>query len=92
VAGALARATVRQGLQKAQEAKAQRLYKQGPVNLMTGVLLHAAARADQGLELTELERSALSPLERVLGTEFLRSLGRIYHQQLSGGRSAEIVP
>ncbi|MFF4418331.1 hemopexin repeat-containing protein [Streptosporangium sp. NPDC001559] len=81
-----------QGLQQAQEAKAQRLYKRGPVNLMTGVLLHAAARADQGLELTELERSVLAPLERVLGTDYLHGLGRIYHQQLSGGRSAQAVP
>ncbi|MEU1737527.1 hemopexin repeat-containing protein [Streptosporangium sp. NPDC020145] len=81
-----------QGLRQAQEAKAQRLYKRGPVNLMTGVLLHAAARADQGLELTDLERSVLAPLERVLGTDYLHGLGRIYHQQLSGGRSAQAVP
>ncbi|NBE99612.1 hypothetical protein FE391_39410 [Nonomuraea sp. KC401] len=81
-----------QGLQAAQQAHARRLRKQGPVNLMTGVLLHAAARADQGLELTELERSVLAPLERVLGTDHLHAMGRIYHQQLSGGRSAEIVP
>ncbi|MFI1622498.1 hypothetical protein ACH4VT_36890 [Streptomyces lydicus] len=34
-----------------------------------------AARGEQGLELTELERSILAPLQEVLGEEEVRAVG-----------------
>ncbi|MFJ8165505.1 hypothetical protein ACIRBY_31935 [Streptomyces sp. NPDC096136] len=37
--------------------------------LPPGVFLHAASRAEQGLEPTDLERAALGPLLEVLGDE-----------------------
>ncbi|MFF4104360.1 hypothetical protein [Streptomyces sp. NPDC001903] len=46
-----------------------------------GVWLHAAARADMGLELTEWERALLAPLEEVLGQEEVRAIGRVYREQ-----------
>lgn len=67
------------------------LRKSGSVNLLTGVWLHAAARAEQGMELTELERSFLAPLQEVLGEEEVRSIGRLYRKQRAEGPVA-IVP
>ncbi|MFD3701022.1 hemopexin repeat-containing protein [Streptomyces sp. NPDC058646] len=73
-------------------AGASRVAKSGSVNLLSGVWLHAAARAEQGLELTELERSILAPLQQVLGEDEVGAIGRIYREQRSEGRSVAIVP
>ncbi|WP_030993652.1 hypothetical protein [Streptomyces sp. NRRL S-1813] len=67
------------------------LRRSGPVNLLSGVWLHAAARAEQGLELTELERSLLAPLSKVLGEEEVHAIGRVHREQQASGQ-AGILP
>ncbi|MEV0926357.1 hypothetical protein AB0I99_14735 [Streptomyces spongiicola] len=72
--------------------RGQALRRSGEVNLLTGVWLHAAARAEQGLELTELERSLLAPLEEVLSGEEVRAVGRLYREQVGTGDLVALVP
>ncbi|MEU6313803.1 hypothetical protein [Streptomyces sp. NPDC047014] len=71
--------------------RTQAVRRGGPVNLMTGVWLHAAARYEQGLELTELEQALLEPLKRVLGEEEVRGIGSLYLGQRRRGAVA-LVP
>lgn len=62
----------------------------GSTNLLLGVWLHAAARAEQGLELTEWERMLLSPWQKVLGEE-VGEVGRVYRELRDGG-SVAVLP
>ncbi|KPI23485.1 hypothetical protein OV450_7407 [Actinobacteria bacterium OV450] len=70
----------------------QALRKSGEVNLLTGVWLHAAARAEQGFELTALERSVLEPLEKVVGAQEVRAVGRVYREHRGDGKPVALVP
>ncbi|MER7468876.1 hypothetical protein [Streptomyces sp. NPDC097981] len=74
-----------------QGVRGRRLRRNGAVNLLTGVWLHAAARAEQGLELTELERGILEPLQEVLGEEVL-DIGRVYREQRAAVGVTAVVP
>ncbi|WP_280300274.1 hypothetical protein [Nocardia abscessus] len=60
-------------------------------NLLVGVWLHAAARAEQGLELTELERTILGPWQDRLGEE-VREAGRVYREQRDGDGPVAVLP
>ncbi|MFG2484999.1 hypothetical protein ACGFSI_19865 [Streptomyces virginiae] len=60
-------------------------------NWATGVWLHAAARAEMGLELTAWEQAFLAPLADVLGEEEVRAMGRAYREQRDAGAVA-LVP
>lgn len=73
--------------------RARALCRSGEVNLLTGVWLHAAARAEEGLELTELERSLLAPVEELLGAAEVCAVGRVPRagrQGRSGGAGASV--
>jgi hypothetical protein len=74
------------------EAGAVRPRRGGSGSVLFGVWLHAAARAGQGVELTELERSILAPLCGVLGEEEVLAIGNIYREQRAGGGSVTSVP
>ncbi|MCT9004642.1 hypothetical protein [Streptomyces rhizosphaerihabitans] len=79
--------------QDSKGARGAALRRSGPVNLLTGVWLHAAARAEQGLELTGLERSILEPLQRVLGEGEVSAVGRLYREQRGEeGLAVALVP
>ncbi|MFI6150973.1 hypothetical protein [Streptomyces sp. NPDC051109] len=62
------------------------------MNLLTGVWLHAAARAEQGLELTEFEGSLLAPMQGVLGGEEVGAVGRVYREERAGDWLAALLP
>ncbi|KPI34151.1 hypothetical protein OV450_6062 [Actinobacteria bacterium OV450] len=72
--------------------RGQALRRSGGGDLLTGGWVHAAARAEQGLELTELERSILAPLEGVLGEEEVHAVGRVYRKQRAEGGPVALVP
>ncbi|WP_405429050.1 hypothetical protein [Streptomyces erythrochromogenes] len=72
--------------------RARALCRSGEVNLLTGVWLHAAARAEEGLELTELERSLLAPVEELLGAAEVCAVGRVYREQVDKGGPVALVP
>jgi hypothetical protein len=61
-------------------------------SLLFGVWLHAAARAEQGVELTEFERSILNPLQEALGEEEVSAFGRVYREVRTEGRPVALVP
>ncbi|MFI1259014.1 hypothetical protein ACH4U6_35315 [Streptomyces netropsis] len=60
--------------------------------LLYGVLLRAAARLDQGLELTDLEASLLAPLAHMLSQEEIRELGRVYAEEGTARQTTEMFP
>ncbi|MEU5582995.1 hypothetical protein ABZ791_35970 [Streptomyces huasconensis] len=60
-------------------------------NLFVGVTLHAAARRDQGMELTGLEELLLGAAGRVLGEEEIAGFGRVYQEETSTA-AAELFP
>ncbi|WP_162952473.1 hypothetical protein [Streptomyces hundungensis] len=60
--------------------------------MLTGVWLRAAARAEQGLELTEFEDGLLAPFLDVLGEQDIFALGRVYREQVATAGSAATVP
>ncbi|WP_424211039.1 hemopexin repeat-containing protein [Streptomyces sp. BI20] len=66
-------------------AGAGRRRKTPPVRLLSGVWAHAAARAEQGLELTAWEKSILAPLQDVLGVEHVAAMGRVYREERAKG-------
>jgi hypothetical protein len=76
----------------AQGINGERLRESGPVNLLTGVWLHAAARAEQGLQLTELEQSILAPLQEVLSEDEVCAIGRVYREQHAENQLVAVLP
>ncbi|WP_331738872.1 hypothetical protein [Streptomyces sp. NBC_01276] len=72
--------------------KGEAMRGSGAVNLLTGVWLHAAARAEQGLELTELELSILAPVQGVLSEEEVGAVGRVYREERGGDGLAAVLP
>ncbi|WP_274558066.1 hemopexin repeat-containing protein [Streptomyces spiramyceticus] len=61
-------------------------------NLLTGVLLHAAARLDEDLELTDLEQRLVNSLRRVLPDEEIAAWGREYKEQVAARGSVDLFP
>ncbi|MFC9035341.1 RICIN domain-containing protein [Streptomyces arboris] len=69
----------------------ERVRKIAPFNMLTGAWLHAAARAEQGLELTDWERDILNPLGEMLGASGVSEIGRVYREASEEGRQG-VVP
>jgi len=61
-------------------------------NLFIGASLRAAARKDQGLELTELEQRLLGILGTVLAEEEVIAFGRMYQEEASTRAATELFP
>ncbi|MFD9302190.1 hypothetical protein ACFWCB_05745 [Streptomyces sp. NPDC060048] len=57
-----------------------RLRLRRPANVLAGVTLHAAARQEQGLELTELEESLLRMLRGAISDEEIAAAGKAYQE------------
>ncbi|MGW0394387.1 hypothetical protein ACWDYJ_26565 [Streptomyces sp. NPDC003042] len=75
-----------------EQSGARRLRTDGETNVLSGVWLHAAARAEQGLELTPFEEGLLGPLREVLGDEEILGVGRVYREQVAARSQIEILP
>jgi hypothetical protein len=73
------------------DGTAARARKRGPTNLLLGVWLHAATRAEQGLDLTDFEATVLAPLSNVFGDGEVNAVGRLYGEQRAKGRSPEVI-
>ncbi|MBE1586665.1 hypothetical protein ACFPOI_50895 [Nonomuraea angiospora] len=66
------------------ETRAARRLRQSPAaNTLIGAALHAAARREQGLELTELEQLLVGAMGTVLAEEEITEFGRIYQEETS---------
>ncbi|MFD8789443.1 hypothetical protein [Streptomyces vinaceus] len=75
-----------------ERAGARRVRVNGETNVLSGVWLHAAARAEQGLELTPFEEQILTPLREVLGEEEVFGIGRVYRDQVAARAEIAILP
>ncbi|MFJ7148305.1 hypothetical protein ACIQVT_08890 [Streptomyces sp. NPDC100445] len=62
-----------------------------PGNILFGVLLHAAARLDQGLPLTDLEQRLITQAGKYMPAQELPSFGRIYRDACARG-SIAVLP
>ncbi|WP_329448224.1 hypothetical protein OG906_42475 (plasmid) [Streptomyces sp. NBC_01426] len=70
----------------------QRLRLSRGGNTLIGASLHAAARADQGMELTPLEQLLVGAMGEVLAEEEVTEFGRIYQEQASTAGARELFP
>ncbi|MCX5377395.1 hypothetical protein [Streptomyces sp. NBC_00091] len=61
-------------------------------NLLLGVMLHAAARLEAGLELTDLEERMVAPLRLLLPEEEVHDFGRLYREETSARTTAAVLP
>lgn len=70
----------------------RRLRQRPAANVLVGVMLRGAARREQGLELTALERRLTSELEALFGKELVAEFGRIYQEPASRTGAASLFP
>lgn len=61
-------------------------------NLLLGVMLHAAARLEAGLELTDLEARMLAPLRLLMSEDDVRDFGRVYREETAARSTAAVLP
>ncbi|MFE0643137.1 hypothetical protein [Streptomyces sp. NPDC058877] len=61
-------------------------------NLLLGVMLHAAARLEAGLELTDFEARMVAPLRLLLPEEEVRDFGRLYREESAARSTASVFP
>ncbi|GLW53715.1 MULTISPECIES: hypothetical protein [Streptomycetaceae] len=71
---------------------AQRTQPSRGSHLLLGVMLHAAARLEAGLELTDLETRMLAPLRLLLSEEEVRDFGRVYREENTARSTAAVFP
>ncbi|MCX5278205.1 hypothetical protein [Streptomyces virginiae] len=71
---------------------AQRTQPSAGSNLLLGVMLHAAARLEAGLELTDLEARMVAPLRLLLPEEEIRDFGRLYREESAARTTAAVFP
>ncbi|MEU3567067.1 hypothetical protein AB0E96_01350 [Kitasatospora sp. NPDC036755] len=62
-----------------------------PGNILFGVLLHAAARLDQGLPLTDLEQRLITQAGKYMPAQELPAFGRAYREAVARG-SIAVLP
>ncbi|MFI9052028.1 hypothetical protein [Streptomyces sp. NPDC053427] len=75
------------------ETRSARRLRQSPaVNVLIGATLHAAARRERGLELTELEELLAGKVESLFGPQMLAEFGRIYQEPASRSGAASLFP
>ncbi|MET8631012.1 hypothetical protein ABZW30_46280 [Kitasatospora sp. NPDC004669] len=70
---------------RAQTRAGRRMQMNRPGNLLFGVLLHAAARLDRGLPLTDLEQRLVDTAGKYLPAGELPGLGRVYGEACARG-------
>ncbi|WP_327732729.1 hypothetical protein OG749_01540 [Streptomyces nojiriensis] len=61
-----------------------RLHRRRPVNILADVTLHAAARNEQGMELSDLEDSLIQVLSAVISDEEIAAAGKAYQEAAPG--------
>ncbi|MFI1675970.1 hypothetical protein [Streptomyces sp. NPDC020607] len=61
-------------------------------NLLLGVMLHAAARLEAGLELTDLETRMVAPLRMLLTEDQVHEFGRVYREENAARSTAAVLP
>ncbi|MFI5617802.1 hypothetical protein [Streptomyces sp. NPDC051567] len=71
---------------------AQRTQPSPGSNLLLGVMLHAAARLEAGLELTDLEARMVAPLRLLLPEEEVHGFGRLYREESTARTTAAVLP
>ncbi|MCM2422907.1 hypothetical protein [Streptomyces sp. RKAG293] len=71
---------------------AQRTQPSQGSNLLLGVMLHAAARLEAGLELTDLEARMVAPLRLLLSEEEVHDFGRVYREENTARSTAAVLP
>ncbi|RSO09549.1 hypothetical protein DMH18_17435 [Streptomyces sp. WAC 06783] len=76
----------------ARSRSVRRLRQCPAANVLVGVMLRGAARREQGLELTALERRLTSELEALVGKELVAEFGRIYQEPASRTGAASLFP
>lgn len=75
------------------ETRSARRLRQCPeVNVLIGATLHAAARRERGLELTEFEELLAGKVESLFGSQVLAEFGRIYQEPASRSGAASLFP
>ncbi|MFK0252104.1 hypothetical protein [Streptomyces sp. NPDC090445] len=73
---------------RAQSRSDRRLKMNRPGNILFGVLLHAAARLDKGLPLTDLEQRLVDAVSKHVPVGELTGFGRVYHDACARGSIA----
>ncbi|OKI49063.1 hypothetical protein [Streptomyces sp. MJM1172] len=71
---------------------AQRTQPSPGTNLLLGVMLHAAARLEAGLELTDLEARMVAPLQLLLPESEVHAFGRVYRDEHTARTTASVLP
>ncbi|MFC8957380.1 hypothetical protein ACFT8P_32795 [Streptomyces sp. NPDC057101] len=61
-------------------------------NLLLGVMLHAAARLEAGLELTDLEARMVAPLRLLLSEGEVHGFGRVYREAADARSTTAVLP
>ncbi len=75
------------------ETRSARRLRQCPAaNVLIGATLHAAARRERGLELTEFEDLLAGKVESLFGSSVLAEFGRIYQEPASRSGAASLFP
>lgn len=75
------------------ETRSARRLRQCPAaNVLIGATLHAAARRERGLELTEFEELLAGKVESLFGSPVLAEFGRIYQEPTSRSGAANLFP
>ncbi|MFE4857635.1 hypothetical protein [Streptomyces sp. NPDC056670] len=68
-----------------------RMERNRPANVLAGTALHAAARLEQGLELSDLEQDLLEVMRAFVGEEEIAACGQAY-RQASPRTAASLFP
>jgi len=75
------------------DARSARLPRRDPAaNVLIGVVLHAAARRGQGLELTGLEQRLTDQFAGLFGEDVLAAFGRVHLEPASRSAAASLFP
>ncbi|WP_189554791.1 hypothetical protein [Streptomyces lavendofoliae] len=70
---------------RAQTRGGRRMQLNQPGNILAGAMMHAAARQEQDLELTDLEQQLLNLLGQYLPEEEIPAFGRVYREAAALG-------
>ncbi|MFI6956427.1 hemopexin repeat-containing protein [Nocardia sp. NPDC050408] len=66
----------------------KRVQHAGPGNFLMGVALHAAARADRAMELSDIERLLVEALDQLLPADEIAEAGQIFTQAQARGATS----